>query len=314
MCIIGKTPCWSVIILRDISEMRTHLSLTTPRPYLFAVLFVVVAAIFAGCNAPNVITENANVNDAMPADSPNTVDSVHLPYGNPSNAGANDKDNYLIVGEGSVISYNDSRGTANWIAWRTTRNDLGNSIPRPDFRHDPRLPAVFEPVEYYDYSGSGYDRGHLVPSADRFANKKLNNETFYLTNIMPQTPALNQKPWEKLESEIRSLVRARNGFDAYQIAGGYGSLPTKKGRLTAPTNCWKVVVLIPRGADPAAINERTRIIAVDMPNTKGIEDRPWRSFSTTVRAIEEKTGYDLFSALPKELQDKIETRIEIKNP
>ncbi|MBX3245388.1 MAG: DNA/RNA non-specific endonuclease, partial [Acidobacteria bacterium] len=112
----------------------------------------------------------------------------------------------------------------------------------------------------------------------------------------------------------RSLVRRnRNGFDAYQIAGGYGELPTKKGRLTAPTNCWKIVVLIPRGSDPATISEKTRIIAVDMPNIEGIEGRHWQSFSTSVRSIEDKTGYDLFSLLPKDLQDRLETRIEIKS-
>ena len=218
---------------------------------------VALAMILSACQLGTHDAYRPSTTEKEEAKPVQAIDSVHLPFGNPSNASAEDRNNFLIVGKGSVISYNDDRGTANWIAWRTTRDDLGRSIPRPDFRHDPRLPGNFERVEYYDYSGSGYDRGHLVPSADRFADKKLNEETFYLTNIMPQTPALNQKPWERLESEIRSLVRRnRKGFDAYQIAGGYGSRPTKKGRLTAPTNCWKIVVLMPRGAAPASISEK----------------------------------------------------------
>jgi endonuclease G len=244
---------------------------------------------------------------------PQLPSSVHLAFGNPSNA-SDEPDNFLIVGDGSVLSYNESRGSVNWVSWRTTRADLGNSLPRPDFRPDPRLPNRFRNIGYYDYSGSGYDRGHLVPSADRFANGKLNEETFMMTNIIPQTGALNQYPWEKLESYVRSEVRKRNGFDAYQIAGGYGEQGFLKNKVAVPTNCWKIIVLIPRGRSIDSIDQRTRIIAVDMPNVDGIENDSWEKYKTTIRAIEEKTGFDLFARLPRELQETIETRIEIRNP
>lgn len=234
--------------------------------------------------------------------------SVHLAFGNPSNAGPDDENNFLIVGEGSAFSYNNSRGTINWMSWKTTKADLGDSIPRPDFRPDPRLPANFKHIGYFDYSGSGYDRGHMVPSADRFADPKLNAETFMMTNIVPQTGALNRFPWEKLESYARS--QAWRGWDVYQIAGVYGTNGVLKNKVTVPTNCWKIIAFVRKGSE---IDTRTRIIAVDMPNVHGIENDRWQKYKTTIRAIEQHTGYDLFSNLPREIQDVIETRMEVEN-
>ncbi|MGD9563463.1 MAG: DNA/RNA non-specific endonuclease [Pyrinomonadaceae bacterium] len=244
-----------------------------------------------------------------PRPSSSLESSPHFFFGNPSNASEGDPDNYLIVGEGSIISYNNSRGSANWVAWLTTKADLGPSLRRPDFQPDPRLPLSFTRIGYFDYSGSGYDRGHMVPSADRFADRELNEETFLMTNIVPQTAALNQHPWEKFESFARG--QARRGFDVYQIAGVYGTKEILKGKVAVPTNCWKLIVVMP--GKRSDIGERIRMIAVDMPNEDGIEQGGWERFKTSIRAIEEKTGYDLFRTLPREIQDDIETRVELRS-
>ena len=279
------------------------------------IFFLGVALLSASCERilekAHKGNQSANI-DLRAAPTQQLPNSVHLAFGNPSNA-SEESDNYLVVGDGSVFSYNESRGSVNWVSWRTTRADLGNSIPRPEFRPDPRLPGRFQRIAYYDYSGSGYDRGHLVPSADRFANAKLNEETFMMTNIVPQTGALNQYPWEKLESYVRSQVWSRK-FDAYQIAGGYGEQGFLQNKVAVPTNFWKIVVLIPRGRSMGSIDQRTRIIAVDMPNVDGLESNSWEKYKTTIRSIEGKTGFDFFQSLPRELQETIETRVEIRNP
>lgn len=270
---------------------------------------IILAAIFAasilGISGCQELRE-PNAERAAP-EKPRPETSVHLFFGNPSNANESDADNYLIVGDGSVISYNNSRGSANWISWRTVKSDLGPSLRRPDFRPDPRLPDRFRRINYSDYSGTGFDRGHLVPSADRFGNEILNAETFLMTNIVPQTSALNQYPWEKLESYVRG--QARRGFDVYQIAGIYGTREMLKGRVAVPSNCWKVIVVMPPGRTDIA--DRVRVIAVDMPNKDGIEQGGWERFETSIRAIEQKIGYDLLRDLPREVQDMIETRVEI---
>lgn len=277
-----------------------------------------LAAVFAvtGCDRLSERFEEVRKRSEAPVDgkqtenpSPPVIKSVHLAFGNPTNANENNEDNFLIIGEGSVISYNNSRGTANWISWKTTAADLGNKLERPDFRPDPRLPKQFRSIGYYDYSGSGFDRGHLVPSADRFADAKLNEETFMMTNIVPQTSALNQYPWNKLESYVRG--QARKGFDIYQIAGVYGERERLKNKITVPANCWKVIIMVPKGKNISELDRRMRVIAVDMPNIDGIEQKPWESFKTTIRNIEQKTGSNLFQDLPNDVQDKLETKMEI---
>ena len=289
--------------------------MTPPRVKLrtFLALALLTAA-FTGIGCERIRdTFSDNGETAAPQPSPHAqpVQSIHLPFGNPSNANEQDRNNYLIVGRGSVISYNESLGTANWVAWRTVKSDLAASIPRPDFRPDPRLPDGFRRIVHSDYSGSGYDRGHLVPSADRFANPELNEETFMMTNIVPQEGALNQYPWEKLESYARG--QARRGNDVYQIAGVYGDKGKIKGRITIPESCWKVIVILPRGASPDRIDKRVRVIAVDMPNEENIQNQPWERYRTTIRDIEQKAGINLFPDLPQDLQDILENRLEIQN-
>jgi endonuclease G, mitochondrial len=248
--------------------------------------------------------------EGLPGHPPSSTTSnaagPHLPFGNPSNATADpaNKDNFLLTHSGFTLSYNDSRGTLNWVAWRTTAADLGAKRERPLFRPDMSLPPSFRRVQYLDYSGSGYDRGHMVPAADRFADEAMMNETFLMTNIVPQTDDLNQFVWNKLESYVRGAVR--RGSDAYTIAGVYGEKHRIRDRIVVPANIWKVVVLLPRGG--TQITAATRIIAVDVPNIDGIASSNWKRYLTTVRDIEQKTGYDLFNGLPRELQDRIETR------
>ncbi len=261
----------------------------------------------AGCGRWAARTDSKDNNSASVT--PTTANPTELlPFGNPSNATTDpsNADNYLVVHDSHVLSYNNSRGTANWVAWRTTGADLGDRLPRTDFQPDQTLPNGFRRITYYDYSGSRYDRGHMVPSADRFANKDLNEQTFLMTNIVPQTGDLNQFPWNKLESYSRGL--ARRGNTIYTIAGVYGDKERLRGKVTVPTNCWKVIVVLRSGR--TEITDSTRIIAVDMPNIEGIADVRWETYKTTVRSIEEKAGVDLFSTLPRELQETIETRID----
>lgn len=231
-----------------------------------------------------------------------------LLLGNPSNATADagNSDNYLLEKRSFVMSYSNSRGTANWVAWRTTIDDLGERLPRPGFEPDASLPFGFTAVKPTDYNGSGYDRGHLVPSADRFGDATANAETFLMTNIAPQEGDLNQYPWEKLESYARGIVR--RGSDVYTIAGVYGSQRRLRRRVTVPTNYWKIIVVLPRGGTLADINAGTRVIAVDMPNADGIAKDWWQEYLTTVRTIEDRTGYNFLSNLPQDLQDLLETR------
>lgn len=238
---------------------------------------------------------------------PEEAKKIYLAPGNPSNASEN-PDNFLLVNGAFAASYNSRKGIANWVAWRLTKGDMGEAARQNDFRADTRLPESWDRVEPAGYVSSGYERGHLCPSADRSSGPAYNSETFLMTNIAPQTHGLNSGPWEKLERYSRSM--ARRDANLYIIAGQYGSKGKIGGRITIPAGFWKVIVVIENGGDISSADSNTRVIAVDMPNAGGIDSRNWREFSVTVRSIEEKTGYDLLSSLPRKLQDQLETRVD----
>ena len=92
-------------------------------------------------------------------------------------------------------------------------------VERADnFRSDYRVPEMFR-ADLEVYKGSGYDRGHLVPSADQRDTDVQNSETYLLSNMSPQKPKFNQKIWKKLESAIRELDKPKKIFETYVISG-----------------------------------------------------------------------------------------------
>lgn len=255
--------------------------------------------------------ESSNSQIISQSDSRNNADAkeyvkIHLALGNPSGATADvsNYDNYLMVNEEFALSYNRSRSTANWVAWRITKADMSD-LPRDDsYRPDDRLPNGWTRILPGDYSRSGYTRGHLCPSADRDKNSESMASTFLMTNMVPQTYDLNAGPWADLEGYLRGL--AYRGNDVYVIAGVYGEIGKIKRKMTIPANNWKIAVILPAGSNIRLINEKTRVIAVDMPNISGIKNRKWETFQVSVREIERKTGYDFLSAISNELQEKLE--------
>lgn len=265
-----------------------------------------------GANEP-IVTEPARPpqNPSAPPASPEQAQAVYLALGNPSNASASDPNNYLLVNNFMVISYNRDRGIPNWVSWRVTRADLGNLDREDAFRPDDRLPKGWTRVTPSDYTGSGYDRGHVCPNADRYTSREAADATFLMTNMTPQTGDLNRGPWQKLEAYLRTLVT--RGSDVYIYAGVYGDKGKLKKKVTIPTNNWKVAVVVPAGSDVSAVNANTRVIAVDMPNVKGILRADWQTYRTSVRQIEQNTGYNLFSSLPQNIQESLETKTDTIN-
>lgn len=233
---------------------------------------------------------------------------AYLALGNPSNAAESNTNNYLMAKPEYVLSYNCERGIANWAAWQVIASDLGNAERKDDFRPDPSIPKNCPRVMPSDYTRSGYDKGHLCPSADRTADDETNSATFFMTNMMPQTGDNNRGPWEKLESYTRDLVK--EGNDVYIYAGAYGEKERLKNKVTVPTNTWKVVVVVPQGATD--VTTSTRIIAINIPNETGIMSTDWRKYRTSVKAIEQATGYNLLGNVKQDVQNTIESRVDNK--
>ena len=87
-----------------------------------------------------------------------------------------------------------------------------------NFRPDYRIPSQFR-ADLIDYKGSGYDRGHLVASANQNELELQNSETFLLSNMSPQHPKLNRGVWRELESATRKLDSNEKIWETYVICG-----------------------------------------------------------------------------------------------
>lgn len=242
----------------------------------------------------------------------------NLALGNPSGASLSDPNNYLMTRPQYVLSYNRSRGIANWVSWRLSQSWKGDSKRTNDFRPDPLLPTGWYAVRPSDYTNTGFDRGHLCPSDDRDATPEDNAATFLLTNIVPQAPRHNREVWKYLEEYERQLMSSGN--EVYIIAGTSGTGGTGQtgyatslanGKLTVPATLWKLIIVVPAGAnDTFQITANTRIIAVNIPNNQSAADKPWPAYLTSVDALEALTGYDFLSNVPVEIQRIIEMRID----
>jgi endonuclease G len=215
--------------------------------------------------------------------------------GTPSKAGDADKNDYLLKKKHFALSYNNKRGTPNWVSWHLTKEYLGKAKREP-FHPDDELPSGFKKVTPKDYTTSGFDRGHMCPHSDRTATAEMSNETFVMTNIVPQSPENNQKAWNQLELYCRMLVE-KKGKECYIVAGPAGAGGTGRngkmksfadGKVTVPAFTWKVALVVPAGTtDPAQVKgPKARLIAVIVPNdrTPGFD---WSGYRVSVEEVEE---------------------------
>lgn len=253
----------------------------------------------------------------LPKIAPAQTSSVHLRMGNPSGAGTSSLSNYLLSKPQYATSHHCSRGIPNWVSWQLNSSWLGSAPRQDDFRADTSLPSGCYRVTSSDYTGSGFDRGHMAPSADRTNTIANNSATFLMTNILPQAPDNNQGPWAVLENYSRTLVS--QGKELYIISGGYGTGGTgsngyantiSSGRVTVPTRTWKVIVVLDGPGSASSVNTSTRVIAVNMPNNQGIRGNDWRSYRVSVDSIESATGYNLLSNVSSTVQSTIESRVD----
>lgn len=278
------------------------------RQILTLCLTLAIACILAACRHPE-----------PPFGDRGMVNS-NLLMGNPSAATSdpNNTKNYLIVRPQYALSYSKTRAVPNWVSWQLNSKWIGNTPRSENFAPDDALPAEWYRVKPSDYTGSGFDRGHMANSKDRSNSPEDNSVTFLMTNIIPQAPDNNRGVWEQLESYCRLLVS--QGKELYIVAGGYGQggIGSKglkaaigNGKVVVPAVTWKVILVLDKpGSGIAGVTNNTRTIAVIVPNKQGIKEDSWRKYLVSVRDVEKLTGYNFFSNVPPSIQSAIESKLD----
>src|SRR5262249_48822810 len=138
-----------------------------------------------------------------------------------------------------------------------------------------------------------------------------NTTTFYLTNVLPQTHELNAGPWLRLEDYCQELSQRENK-ELYLMAGGIfaASPPTIGHGVAVPDFGFKIVVVLDRGQGLADVTASTRVIAVIMPNVKGILDEPWGQYRTSVADVEKRSAHTFLTAVPGAIKKALESRVD----
>jgi len=127
----------------------------------------------------------------------------------------------ILTGRHFTIGYSWYFRQAKWTLEIINRErDLINEVTLQDrmdnFRADVRIPQRFR-AGLKAYRGSGYDRGHLVASANQDLQQMQNSETFLLSNMSPQHPDLNRRGWRDLECAVRELDAKPNILETYVL-------------------------------------------------------------------------------------------------
>lgn len=205
----------------------------------------------------------------------------------------------VLTNLGYATGYSSSRRTPLWVAYELIDKWQTDQLGRPDrFEADAR---VRDPVEYYDYSNSGYTRGHLAPSFSigKSHGAAAQVETFLMTNITPQLESFNRKWWQRLEEvAISRFTKRLNNvwvitgpvFDANRTYLDSG--------VDIPDAFYKI--LLAKKRDGSFVS-----LAFLVPQSAGGTER-LSQYLVSIDTIERQTGIDFLVKLPDSIEDRLE--------
>lgn len=214
-------------------------------------------------------------------------------------------DRTVIEHMGYTVSYNEEYRIPNWVAYELQDSELYGDLDRAEkFSPDPD----FKGRQAYDsdYSGSGWDRGHMAPAGDMKWSSQAMAESFYLTNVCPQNHNLNAGVWNDLEKQVR---REAKYYGKVWVVSGpivgsnrYGTIG--KNKVMVPDSFFKALL---------AVNREGKYVSAGFifPNEAG--DNGMASYAMTVNELEKEIGMDLFYNLDQDIQEKVEDRIDLWN-
>jgi len=205
----------------------------------------------------------------------------------------------LVCYEGFEVHFNPQWHVANCATYELTRAELQGQAERPsEFYCDERVPGCASPD---DYSGSGMQRGHLVPAADLKWSATAMQQSLSMANICPMQSSLNEGGWAKLENKVREWAQRDS---ALLIFTGpiIGQSPTTMATgVVVPESYYKVVL--------APCVRPRRVIAFVYPN--GQATGSLSDYAVIVDEVERLTGLDFLTSLPADEQAKLERQLNV---
>ncbi len=208
----------------------------------------------------------------------------------------------IIVHYAYTLSYNEAHEQADWVAYELTREEaLSDDFERmDDFREDPSVDGQSAQLNDYEPTQSTYARGHLAPAADFKWSETAMSESFYMSNMSPMLHEFNSGKWMYLEMEVRHWADIYDGV--YVVTGGIltAGLPSiGTNKVSIPEKFYKAILDL----------DEQKGIGFIMPN-EDIEDS-FKNYAVSIDKVEEATGLDFFPALDDDLEEKIESGLNM---
>jgi len=202
----------------------------------------------------------------------------------------------IITHTGYSLSYNETHEQSNWVAYELTREETTKLFERTDkFIPDPEVKT--ETANGKDYYGTVYDRGHLAPAADMGWSSTTMAESFFYSNMSPQTKSFNRGIWKKLEELVRSWAIENDTI--YIVTGPVltsGLQTIGANKVSVPNYFYKVILDY---SEPSI-----KGIGFILPNIGS--SAPSQNFAVTIDSVEKFTGIDFFPLLPDKQEELIE--------
>lgn len=200
-----------------------------------------------------------------------------------------------------TLSFNETCRVASWVAYELTAEETVAVVKRNNkFVPDPLLTCCT--LSNSDYARSGFDKGHLAPSADMCFSYETMRESFYLSNMAPQDPSFNRGIWSKLEKQVRQW--AVDNQAVYVVTGTVltpGLPAIGADRITVPEYFYKVIL--------DCTGPEVKGIGFILPNRGS--DEPLQHFAVSIDSVERVTGTDFFYQLPDDQEKRIERTVAI---
>lgn len=208
-----------------------------------------------------------------------------------------------------MVGYSDLKGNPLWVVYKlTTSDENAHHLKRPDsFSSDWRN---FGLITSSDYTNSGYDRGHMAPNhaIALLYGKEAQQETFLMTNITPQKPSLNQKLWQHLET-IELETFAPKFKELWVYTGPLFDAKTVRLKsshwVEIPDAFYKIYIGI-KG------NREIKTLAFIIPQNAKSNER-LEKYVVSIDEVEYRSGFDFIHQLDDDIEDRLESTIELQN-
>jgi endonuclease G len=220
----------------------------------------------------------------------------HLKYGEPACNGPVLNKQYFVV------CYDPAHKLPAWVGYTLTSEQAQTKVTSRtgSFRADPDLPRGGR-AENADYTGSGYDRGHMAPANDFSWDVDAMKATFILSNAVPQRHGVNGGRWAQLEAAVHNLAAKQGAVWVFSGPVFVGGTPIKtigSNQVAVPTHTYKVLLCVHPNGDK-------EMFGFLMPNI----NKPSGTISShtfSVDELEKLTGLDFFQVLPVAEQEQLE--------